>query len=80
MVSFDLDAVSASAAPGVSAPGIPGLSVDLWLAAAEIAGRSKAVQSIDVVELNPIFDVDDHAARLAARTVWSFLSGLARRS
>lgn len=79
MVSFDLDAVTAAAAPGVSAPGIPGLSVEMWLSAAEMAGRSKAVQSIDVVELNPIFDVDDRTARLAARTVWSFLSGLTRR-
>jgi formiminoglutamase len=80
MVSFDLDAVVAAAAPGVSAPGMPGLPVDMWLAAAEMAGRSKAVQSIDVVELNPIFDIDDRTARLAARTVWSFLSGLARRT
>jgi len=80
LVSFDLDAVSAANAPGVSAPSVPGLPIDLWLHAAEMAGRSKTVQSIDIVELNPFEDVDDHAARLAARTVWSFLSGLARRA
>lgn len=80
LVSFDIDAVSAAVAPGVSAPGVPGLPEDLWLLAAEMAGRSKSVQSMDIVELNPTYDEDERTARLAARTVWSFLSGLARRS
>lgn len=78
--TFCLDAVDAAFAPGVSAPAADGLTPELWLAAAEHAGRNPAVQSFDVVELNPRFDVDGRTARLAALTVWRFLRGVARRS
>lgn len=79
MVTFDLDAVDQRHAPGVSAPAVGGLSQDLWLHAAYRAGRSPKVTSIDLVELNPNVDVDDHTARLAALTVMEFLRGLSDR-
>lgn len=79
MVSFDLDAVDQVSAPGVSAPATGGLDVETWLHAAYEAGRSPAVVSMDVVELNPKHDVDGRTARLAALTVWSFLLGLGER-
>jgi formiminoglutamase len=78
-VSFDLDAVSQAEAPGVSAPNPGGLSSDLWLKAAFEAGRSPAVTSADIVELNPRFDPDGQTARLAALTVWWLLRGRAER-
>jgi formiminoglutamase len=79
LVSFDLDAVSQAEAPGVSAPNPGGLSSDLWFKAAFEAGRSAAVTSADVVELNPQFDPDGQTARLAALTVWWLLRGRADR-
>lgn len=79
LVSFDLDAVSQAEAPGVSAPNPVGLTTDLWLDAAYHAGRSPAVTSADVVELNPTVDRDSQTARLAAITVWRVLRGLADR-
>ena len=79
LVSFDLDAVSDAEAPGVSAPGSAGLPSELWLAAADRAGRCPAVTSADVVELNPAVDRDSQTARLAALTVWSLLRGRAER-
>lgn len=79
LVSFDLDAVRQAEAPGVSAPNPAGLSSDLWLKAAFVAGRSAAVTSADVVELNPRFDPDGQTARLAALTVWWLLRGRAER-
>jgi formiminoglutamase len=79
MVTFDLDALDQSHAPGVSAPAAGGLSQDLWLHAAYWAGRSPTVTSIDVVELNPTVDVDDRTARLAALTVLEVLRGLTDR-
>ncbi len=79
LATFDLDAVEAASAPGVSAPNIGGLPADLWLYAAYEMGRSPLVRSMDVVELNPAFDVDGRTARLAALTVWHFLKGLAAR-
>ena len=79
LVSFDLDAVTEAEAPGVSAPSPAGLTSDLWLEAAYQAGRSAAVSSADVVELNPLVDRDGQTARLAALTVWWLLRGRAER-
>lgn len=79
LVSFDLDALDAAFAPGVSAPAAGGMSPELWLQAARRAGRARSVRSADVVELNPRFDRDGRTARLAAATVWSVLAGLAER-
>ncbi len=79
LVTFDLDAVDHSAAPGVSAPAVDGLDPSLWLAAAYQAGRTPNVTSMDIVELNPRVDRDQRTARLAALTVWRFLQGLATR-
>jgi formiminoglutamase len=79
MVSFDLDAVDGAHAPGVSAPATDGLPPGLWLEAAEAAGRTDAVRSVDVVELNPRHDVGGRTARLAALTVWRVLAGLTER-
>jgi formiminoglutamase len=79
LVSFDLDAVSQAEAPGVSAPNPGGLPSDLWLKAAFEAGRSAAVTSADVVELNPQVDPHGQTTRLAALTVWHLLRGRAER-
>jgi formiminoglutamase len=78
-VSFDLDAVHQAEAPGVSAPNPSGLRSELWLQAAYAAGRTAAVTSADVVELNPRVDRDGQTARLAALTVWWLLRGRAER-
>ena len=79
LVSFDLDAVTDAEAPGVSAPTSGGLPNELWLAAANAAGRCSAVTSADVVELNPALDRDGQTVRLAALTVWWLLRGRAQR-
>ncbi len=80
LASFDIDAVDQAFAPGVSAPAAGGLDPQLWLEAAYQAGRSPAVTSFDLVEMNPAFDRDHQTARLAALTVWSLLRGLAARA
>ncbi|MGH7592160.1 MAG: formimidoylglutamase [Gemmatimonadales bacterium] len=79
MASFDIDAVDQTAAPGVSAPSVGGMAAGLWLHAAYQAGRSPKVTSVDLVECNPVHDVDGRTARLAAVTVWQVLRGLAER-
>jgi formiminoglutamase len=77
LVSFDMDVVDQSEAPGVSAPAVGGISADLWLRAADQAGRCPAVRSVDIVEVNPAFDLDGRTARLAALAVWAILRGRA---
>lgn len=79
LASFDLDAVDAAHAPGVSAPAIGGFDVATWLHAAYLCGRTETVRSMDVVELSPPHDPDGRTARLAALTVWHVLRGLAAR-
>jgi formiminoglutamase len=79
LVSFDLDAVDHSQAPGVSAPATDGLPVELWLRAAFMAGSDPRVRSADIVELSPPHDRDGQTARLAALTAWHLLRGLAAR-
>ncbi len=79
MVSFDMDAVDQSQAPGVSAPCANGLPADLWLTAAYLAGRNDQVSSFDLSEVNPFHDRDDQTTKLAALTIWHFLLGLSQR-
>lgn len=79
MVTFDMDAVDQSQAPGVSAPCTNGLPADLWLTAAYLAGRNEQVTSFDLSEVNPLHDRDNQTSKLAALTVWHFLLGLSQR-
>lgn len=79
MVTFDMDAVDQSRAPGVSAPCANGLPSDLWLTAAYLAGRNEKVSSFDLSEVNPLHDRDRQTVKLAALTVWHFMLGLSQR-
>lgn len=79
MITFDMDAVDQSFAPGVSAPCTNGLHQDLWLTSAYLAGRNEKVTSFDISEVNPTHDRDGQTARLAALTIWQFLLGLSQR-
>jgi formiminoglutamase len=79
MVTFDMDAVDQSQAPGVSAPCANGLPADLWLTSAYLAGRNEKATSFDLSEVNPKFDRDNQTAKLAALTIWNFLLGLSQR-
>lgn len=78
-VSFDLDAVRGSDAPGVSASYPTGLTAEEFLAAAHFAGLRQKTKSIDIAEVNPKFDVDGKTSRLAALVVMYFLAGVANR-
>ena len=79
-VTLDSDVVCQADVPGVSAPNPLGLSGSEVAACAALAGQCPSVASFDLVEINPSFDRDNQSARWAAVTIWSFLSGLARRS
>jgi formiminoglutamase len=78
-VTLDADVVQAADVPGVSAPNVQGLPGIIGAACARTAGRTAAVSSFDLVEINPRFDRDGQSARWAALVVWKFLVGLAQR-
>jgi formiminoglutamase len=77
--SFDIDCVRASDAPGVSAPSPTGFLAEEVYELAVAVGLSKHVKVFDLVELNPLFDLDNCTARLAARMIAGFLAGVANR-
>lgn len=79
LATMDMDVVSQGEAPGVSAPNSSGISGALWLNYAYEFGRSPAVKSLDLCEVNPDFDSDNQTVRLAALTIWYFLLGLSLR-
>lgn len=68
-LSIDLDVLPAAVAPGVSAPagfGVEYATLRAMVAAVAATGR---VALLDVVELNPDFDVDNRTAKAAARLI-----------
>lgn len=68
-VSIDLDGFASSHAPGVSAPGPFGFSTHFFRCVFEYILKTKKVVAIDIVELNPDYDVDSITAKLAAQIV-----------
>lgn len=79
-LTVDADVVQMADVPGVSAPnpsGIPGILVADWL---QQAGGHARITSVDLVEICPAHDRDDHSSRWAALALWRFLIGLAARS
>ncbi|HEV7643793.1 MAG TPA: formimidoylglutamase [Pyrinomonadaceae bacterium] len=71
---FDVDAVRASDAPGVSAPSPTGMTAEEFVALAGYAGRRKETRLIEFTEVNPNFDIDNHTTKLAAIAMHGFCS------
>lgn len=68
-LSVDLDVLPAAVAPGVSAPAGFGVPVHVIHAVCRQVAASGRTAVLDVVELNPRFDVDGRTARTAARLI-----------
>ena len=79
-VSFDLDALDSSVAPGVSAINPCGLSMPTVDPQIRRLGADPTVRAFDIMELSPPHDADGRTARIAARLFLSFLRGFAERS
>lgn len=78
-ISIDLDAFAGAYAPGVSAPGMEGLTPEEGRQLAFAAGRHPGVRLFELMELNPLFDIDERTSRLAVLLLCAFLAGLATR-
>lgn len=78
-ISFDMDVVRSADAPGVSDPLPTGFSPEEFLTAALFAGKRRKTKIIDIVELNPKYDIDGRTAKLAALAIMYFLTGVANR-
>lgn len=65
-LTIDLDAFPSYQAPGVSAPAVRGIPLDLTAILLQTIKECAKVRVIDVAEYNPEFDHDLRTARLAA--------------
>ena len=72
-VSLDLDAVDPMFAPGVGTPVRGGLSYREAHLALELVSESGLLDSLDVVEVNPVLDRENETAELAVELVASAL-------
>jgi formiminoglutamase len=68
-LSIDLDGFSSAYAPGVSAPSPLGFSPELAFKVFDFLAKTGKLVSMDIVELNPIFDSDNSTARLASKCI-----------
>jgi len=72
-VSLDMDVLDPEVAPGVGTPVRGGLSYREAHLALELVAESGLVQSLEVVEVNPILDRENQTAKLAVELVASAL-------
>lgn len=75
-LSLDLDALDPQHAPGVGTPVPAGLTQRETHLACELIAETKKLIGMDLVEVNPILDVQNHTATLAVEFA---LSALGRR-
>ncbi|VEB06718.1 Formiminoglutamase [Klebsiella pneumoniae] len=69
-LTIDLDVLPAREMPAVSAPAALGVPLATLLRIVEPLCRSGKLQAVDLVEFNPLFDIDGQGARTAARVAW----------
>ncbi len=74
-VSFDMDGIDPSEAPGVGTPVKGGISYREAHVAMEMLADSGALSSIEITEINPILDRENQTAILAVELI---LSGLGK--
>ena len=72
-VSFDLDAVDPSVAPGVGTPVKGGLNYREAHLIMETLNEQKAMTSLEIVEVNPILDSRNQSAEFAVELIQSAL-------
>lgn len=75
---FDVDAVRAADAPGVSAPSPVGLMADEFCDLAALAGLQPNTRIVEFTELNPNYDLDGRTAKLVAIAMHRFCAALSQ--
>lgn len=72
-ITIDLDVFPSYLAPGVSAPAVRGLNLEVFEALFTTILNSDKVRLLDIVECNPQFDIDNRTSKLAAFIVYQFI-------
>ncbi|MEC0129191.1 arginase [Paenibacillus pabuli] len=72
-ISFDMDCLDPREAPGVGTPVPGGLNYREAHFALELLASTNRITSMDLVEVNPLFDQNRHTARLGVELIASLL-------
>ncbi len=78
-LSFNMNIMDASAAPGVTAPEPGGFESREIMQAADLLGQRGSVSLIEVSELSPVFDVSGISAKLAVCLVLRLMASMAKQ-
>ena len=74
-VSYDLDVIDPNIAPGVSIPAVDGINLEEAYSFADYMIKNKEkIKSIDLVELNPLRDIDKKTEKIANNILDTILS------
>ncbi|MDR3583879.1 MAG: arginase [Desulfosporosinus sp.] len=72
-ISFDIDVINPNEAPGVGTPVDGGLTYREAHLAAELIANNKKLRSLEIVEVNPIFDHMNQTGKLAVSLICSMI-------
>ena len=72
-VTIDLDVFHASIAPGVSAPAVKGIDLNIFEPLFQVIKHTGKIRVFDVAECNPNYDLDNRTAKLAAYLIFNYL-------
>ena len=75
-VTLDIDVLHQAFAPGTSVPNPHGLYPDFIYDALYIIGRSGKLKALDIVEVNPLTDVNGNSSTIAAQAILQALAGI----
>ncbi len=76
---IDIDGVQKRFAPGCSAPCSKGFTKKQILKSALIAGRDNNIRLFNLMEVNPLYDVNNKTVNLAAELLVNFIKGTTER-
>ena len=76
-ISYDLDVIDPEIAPGVSVPAKDGINLDeAYLAVDTILKNKDKLKSLDLVEYNPLRDVNDKTKNIAKKILNEFIENI----
>ena len=75
-LSIDLDAFTMGIAPGVSAASPLGIGLDFGMSVVKEILNSGKLLSMDLAELNPLYDLENSTAKLAAGLAYEYITGV----
>lgn len=76
-VSYDLDVIDPNIAPGVSIPAVDGINLEEAYSFADYMIKNKEkIKSIDLVELNPLRDIENKTEKIAKKILNDLIKNL----